>query len=861
MSRSRRSILLGMGLLLALGSAGNAQPPLRPSRASSPPSALRTDQYGDPLPDGAIARLGTVRLRHAARVREMAFVANGRLLASLGDDCICHLWDSTTGREVGRFARPVTKAQTPEQMMLDLHFRHMVPQFAMQPETPAKIGTFSADGAFFIEGQDDGSIRAWELPGGKELAKFKAGANRGAALTSALSPDGRLAACADEEGLVRLWDVATRRELRQLQWPKKTAARLLFSPNSLKLAGTFNDEIRLWDVASGKRLRKYEGHDGEVTGLAFSPDSARLASAGADGTVRLWEMESEEEVRTISSGDGALSAVAFSPDGALLAAGGTMGQVHVWELPTGDVPRQFGARGSVVTSITFSPDGGTLVAATSDGLIRFWDKATGKERLPAQWIDKVLAVSFVDEGKVALGTTSGAFSRWDTAGKPLRAYRGPEGPVQVIDMARNGVAAWTDENGVTKLWSPLLGKEACALPGQAMPIYLAAFSPNGELLATVAADQVVHLWEVATGKDRFQINVMRSRTPVFHQGPGGLSQLAFAADGKTLATVMDGGKIKLWETATGQERCAFQARGGTIRIVAFSPDGALLATAGDDEAIRLWDPLTGKLRQSWLASHGRIRVVAFSPDGSILASGGDDGVVCTWNVATGAIHRRFEGHKGAVTALAFSPSGKGLISAGADWTALIWRTDAPAQAQRPATVSLPSSELESLWADLASEDAAVAYRAVGSLGGSSDSAAFLERRLKPVLPVEQEYVSRLLADLGDNRFPVREKAFRELERLEELAAPALRLALGKNHPPEVRRRAEQLCQKLDEPLPTPDRLRLQRAVEVLERIHTERCGHLLKALAEGAPEARFTQQARAALDRLTCSKLHAIADH
>ena len=137
MSRSRRSFLLGMGLLLSFGSSGNTQPPLRPSRASSPPSALRTDQYGDPLPDGAIARLGTVRLRHAARVREMEFVANGRLLASLGDDCICHLWDSTTGREVGRFARPVTKAQNPEQMMLDLHFRHIVPQFTMPPETPA----------------------------------------------------------------------------------------------------------------------------------------------------------------------------------------------------------------------------------------------------------------------------------------------------------------------------------------------------------------------------------------------------------------------------------------------------------------------------------------------------------------------------------------------------------------------------------------------------------------------------------------------------------------------------------------------------------------------------------------------------
>src|SRR5712671_4737224 len=116
MSRSRGSILLGIGLLLALGCSGNAQPPSREPRVSSPRNAPRTDQYGDPVPEGAVARLGTVRLRHAARVREMAFVANGRVLASLGDDCICHFWDAATGREMGRFARPVIKVPTPEQM-------------------------------------------------------------------------------------------------------------------------------------------------------------------------------------------------------------------------------------------------------------------------------------------------------------------------------------------------------------------------------------------------------------------------------------------------------------------------------------------------------------------------------------------------------------------------------------------------------------------------------------------------------------------------------------------------------------------------------------------------------------------------
>ena len=93
-------------------------------------------------------------------------------------------------------------------------------------------------------------------------------------------------------------------------------------------------ELRIWEVASGRQVQSLRGHKGLVTQLAFSPDGKRLASAGSDQTVRLWDTESGKVVNTHTYGTSQINALAFSPDGKLLAAGGGgvryPGEVRVW---------------------------------------------------------------------------------------------------------------------------------------------------------------------------------------------------------------------------------------------------------------------------------------------------------------------------------------------------------------------------------------------------------------------------------------------------------------------------------------------------------------------------------------------------
>ncbi|MBI1915948.1 MAG: hypothetical protein HYS12_14620 [Planctomycetes bacterium] len=240
--------------------------------------------------------------------------------------------------------------------------------------------------------------------------------------------------------------------------------------------------------------------------------------------------------------------------------------------------------------------------------------------------------------------------------------------------------------------------------------------------------------------------------------------------------------------------------------------------------------------------------VAFSADGRALATAGWDSVVYVWEAETGKPRCVFSGHQGPVMALAFSPDGTRLVSGGVDTTALVWDLTGHHGAN-PGAAPLTARELQTLWADLASSDAEHAYRAIQVLSRSAQSVALFKANLRPVAPIDPKRQARLLADLDSNRFAVRRKAAEELAGLGEAAAAALRQLLTSLPSPETRLRAEQILDKLDREAATA-RLRIVRALEVLERLDTAEARELLRSLAKGAAHARQTEEAKGSLERL-----------
>jgi len=240
-----------------------------------------------------------------------------------------------------------------------------------------------------------------------------------------------------------------------------------------------------------------------------------------------------------------------------------------------------------------------------------------------------------------------------------------------------------------------------------------------------------------------------------------------------------------------------------------------------------------------------VRAGAFAPDGRVVASGDSEATVRLWEVATGKEIRKLEGHRGSVLFLAFSADGKALASASDDTTALIWSVPEVLKGGPVHAAVLSERELKSLWADLADPDAGKAYRAIWTMiPAPAQTLPFLTQYLRPVTRPDQARVAQLLKDLDDKQFAVREKAAEELEKLGEQTEAALRMALSAKPSAEVRRRLEQLLQKLQGPITRSEAIQGLRAVEVLEQIGTPEAQEVLKAVAQGAPEAASRRKRR-----------------
>jgi hypothetical protein len=188
-----------------------------------------------------------------------------------------------------------------------------------------------------------------------------------------------------------------------------------------------------------------------------------------------------------------------------------------------------------------------------------------------------------------------------------------------------------------------------------------------------------------------------------------------------------------------------------------------------------------------------------------------------------------------------------LLSGGCGFTQ---PTDSP-RGVLELTAPRGEQEWESLWDDLASDDAARGYRALCRLAlHPQESVPFLRNRLHPASPEDSREVARLIAALDADSFQEREQAQKRLATRGGVALFAVDRALKGQPSPEARRRLEELAEQLEQTIPPPEELRAVRAVDALERMGTDEARALLADLATGAPDAPLTREAKASLGRL-----------
>jgi WD40 repeat protein/DNA-binding SARP family transcriptional activator len=551
---------------------------------------------------------------HDIDVNDVAFNADGTLLATTGDDGAVRVWETATGRQV------------------------------MEYRLPGDAGvwgpSFSPDGTRVAAAWLGVTTRIIDVTTGRALVEMSDGS-----VTTAFSPDGARLAMGNGRGHpARVVDAATGAEVFNLPDGSAPAdvRSVRYSPDGRWLATSSQEgEARLWDASSGHVAYTLTGHAFSTTeAIAWTRDSTKLATVALDGTARVWAIENDGAQPLLTLSDNVqrsgLEGVAFSPHGdRLMASDSGMNAVTVWDVRPaggGEWASVDGMPGTYNAG-AFTPDGrAVLVPAKSDNI-------------------------------VSVDITSGALTT---------IYQSPPGPqITQLALSPDGTLGATrdDAGGGTTIWTAATGRVITTMPGHVDDL---AWSKDSQRLAISTYDGLGSVVVVdRSGRtmraEHLEPNTQAAAISLTPDGHVVAMVLSSNRDDPSLAVA------KIWDWTRDTMVRTFH--GQPYQHLAISPNGRQIAVSGLNSGVAEVRDVTSGAVVSTLAAPSRIDDLAFSPDATTIATAHADGTVRLWDARSGLQTLLLHAHEDYVSHVAFSPDGSKLLSVGANGLVHVWALD------------------------------------------------------------------------------------------------------------------------------------------------------------------------------------------
>jgi WD40 repeat protein len=516
-----------------------------PTAAQDKETVVARDLYGDPLPPGAIARLGTTRLRHhRGKILDAAFAGDGKVLASLAWDSRLRIWDAASGKEV---QQTDLKSMSMLDACVAMSFDgKMVAASSYKTIAISQVGkaephilpehhdyvtglTFSPNGKLLAVFGHAKTLSLIEPATGKEVRKL-AGHDK-AILAASFSADGKTLATTSEDFTCRIWNVEDGKQKGQLETKKLRAPLLALSPTGKWVAWWDEDaKIRVHDISTGKEEASIKAGgslfilDWRHCDMRFTPDNKLLALYWSR-TLYQWHPDSGVKTREFEPLSGKTHCGRLAPNGKIAAVWDWdySPSLHLLDLEAGKERVVGVGHFKSVSTILAQPHGKLIASTGNDGTIRLWDPTTSKEIRQRRPESTWNPIAFTPDGKCLISA--------DYDGKDF---------IRIADLQTEKLLIRMDTERNRQI----------------------ALSSNGERLLSTDFTRI-EVWDATQGKRLRELeNVPETKLPALelseHAPPLTyvVQSLAVSRDGKmaaaTYARTGPECRLYLWDTETGK---------------------------------------------------------------------------------------------------------------------------------------------------------------------------------------------------------------------------------------------------------------------------------------------------------------------